>query len=84
MNRIASLTRFGGIAPTCASAVPATAQDNAVSAATIAPSRAISAETRSAATPMAVSAMVKIAWSSIRIRMTAPGAMPTLAASYGR
>lgn len=30
MNRVASLTRFGGVALTCAAAVPVAAQDNAV------------------------------------------------------
>ena len=33
---------------------------------------------------IAVSVMVKIAWSSIRMRMTADGAIPTSAASFGR
>jgi hypothetical protein len=39
---------------------------------------------RSAAIPIAVSVMVKIAWSSIRMKITAPGAIPTPAASFGR
>ena len=48
------------------------------------PSRPTSRAMRSAATPIAVSVMVKIAWSSIKSQITAVGAMPTSAASLGR
>ena len=60
------------------------AQDSAVNTPTNRPSRPTNVAILSAATPITVSVTVKIAWSSIRIRITADGAIPTCAASFGR
>jgi hypothetical protein len=60
------------------------AQDSAVSTATIIPRRLTSVAMRSAAMPIAVSVMVKMAWSIMSKRITAVSAMPTCAASFGR
>ncbi len=59
-------------------------QDTTVTATTQTPSRPSTRVTLSAATPVAKSHTVNTNWSSSRIRMTLPFAMPALAASLGR
>jgi hypothetical protein len=60
------------------------AHETAVNKPTNRPSRPTNGAILSAATPITVSVTVKIAWSIIRIRITADGAIPTSAASFGR
>ena len=60
------------------------AQDSAVAATTQMPRRPSTRVTLSAAMPVKKSQTVKIAWSSISTRMTAPGAIPAAAARLGR
>ncbi len=91
-DEVAAQITIRAMNQTCAPApVPATngnatkaRQEIAVRTPTNSPSRPTMREIRSAAIPIAVSVMVKIAWSSIRIRITADGAMPTSAANFGR
>jgi hypothetical protein len=60
------------------------AHEIAVSTPIHGPSRPKTCAIRSAATPIAVSVMVNTAWSIIRMKMTAEGAIPTPVASFGR
>jgi hypothetical protein len=59
------------------------AQEIAVRMPTKTPSRPMKGAILSAAIPIAVSLTVKMAWSSIRMKITMPGAIPTWAASLG-
>lgn len=75
---------FAGLAPVMKGSARNAAQETSVISATMRPIFPTTRDMRSALMPVAISKIVKIAWSIIRIRITVPAAMPILPASVGR